>query len=192
VSLRRTVFIGLTLVSAVFSNCYSIGAAPVVPSNPAIGGTSGATMSDKHDEQIDKSNNTVVVPAGKSDGASGKHFPNQMGRVVKGVFGIRSSADKINGATGSRVVGVESPRDMNLFQLEPTIIDERYYTSGRSERHQRIPGTTDKIVTVADDDKAPTYTPYPPSGYDATKPVVQPMKVVPSTTTPSTNDYVNF
>jgi uncharacterized protein YfaS (alpha-2-macroglobulin family) len=32
---------------------------------------------------------------------------------------------------------VESPRDSNLFQVEPTIIDERHYTSGRSERHQK-------------------------------------------------------
>jgi alpha-2-macroglobulin-like protein len=31
---------------------------------------------------------------------------------------------------------VEGPRDINLFQVEPTVIDERRYTSGRSERHQ--------------------------------------------------------
>lgn len=31
---------------------------------------------------------------------------------------------------------IEAPRDMNLFALEPTVISERYYTSGQCERHQ--------------------------------------------------------
>ena len=30
---------------------------------------------------------------------------------------------------------VEGPRGRNMFQVEPTVIDERHYTSGRSERH---------------------------------------------------------
>ena len=29
---------------------------------------------------------------------------------------------------------VEGPRDTNMFQVEPTVIDERYYTTGRAER----------------------------------------------------------
>lgn len=33
---------------------------------------------------------------------------------------------------------VEGARDINIFQVEPTIIDERFYTSGRSERHQYV------------------------------------------------------
>ena len=33
---------------------------------------------------------------------------------------------------------VESPRDMNLFQLEPTVLNERYFTSGRCERQQYV------------------------------------------------------
>lgn len=36
---------------------------------------------------------------------------------------------------------VEGPRDTNLFQVEPTVIDERYMTSGRAERDFKIPGT---------------------------------------------------
>ncbi|HEY9678930.1 MAG TPA: pilus assembly protein N-terminal domain-containing protein [Drouetiella sp.] len=36
---------------------------------------------------------------------------------------------------------VEGPRDTNLFQVEPTVIDERHYTSGRSERHQKTSPT---------------------------------------------------
>jgi Flp pilus assembly secretin CpaC len=35
---------------------------------------------------------------------------------------------------------VEGPRDTNLLQVEPTVVDERYNTSGRNERNQRIPG----------------------------------------------------
>jgi hypothetical protein len=33
---------------------------------------------------------------------------------------------------------VESPRDMNLFAVEPTVINERYFTSGRCERQQYV------------------------------------------------------
>ncbi len=33
---------------------------------------------------------------------------------------------------------VESPRDMNLLQVEPTVLNERYFTSGRCERHQFV------------------------------------------------------
>ncbi len=36
---------------------------------------------------------------------------------------------------------VEGPRDLNVFQVEPTVIDERHYTSGRSERHEKISPT---------------------------------------------------
>gem|GEM_PF-310575 len=35
---------------------------------------------------------------------------------------------------------VEGPRDTNMLQVEPTIIDERYMTSGRAEHSQKIPG----------------------------------------------------
>ena len=35
---------------------------------------------------------------------------------------------------------VEGPRDTNLLQVEPTVLDERYHDSGRNERNQRIPG----------------------------------------------------
>ncbi len=38
----------------------------------------------------------------------------------------------------SRVEGV---RDTNLFQVEPTVIDERYFTTGRSERYQKTSPT---------------------------------------------------
>ncbi len=35
---------------------------------------------------------------------------------------------------------VEGARDMNMLQVEPTVIDERYMTSGRAEHSMKIPG----------------------------------------------------
>ncbi len=31
---------------------------------------------------------------------------------------------------------IEGPRDINMFQVEPTVIDERHYSTGRAERRQ--------------------------------------------------------
>jgi pilus assembly protein CpaC len=36
---------------------------------------------------------------------------------------------------------VEGPRDTNLLQVEPTVLDERYMTTGRAERTFKLPGT---------------------------------------------------
>lgn len=33
---------------------------------------------------------------------------------------------------------VEGSRDMNLLQLEPSVLNERYYTKGTAERHQYV------------------------------------------------------
>lgn len=45
---------------------------------------------------------------------------------------------------------VEGPRDMNIFQVEPTVIDERHYTSGRSERHQKTSPTLPEGAPIPD------------------------------------------
>jgi len=45
---------------------------------------------------------------------------------------------------------VEGPRDMNLFQVEPTVLDERHYTSGRSERHQKTSPTLPEGAPIPD------------------------------------------
>ncbi len=45
---------------------------------------------------------------------------------------------------------VEGPRDMNLFQVEPTVVDERHYTSGRSERHQKTSPTLPEGAPIPD------------------------------------------
>ncbi|HEY9754453.1 MAG TPA: pilus assembly protein N-terminal domain-containing protein [Oculatellaceae cyanobacterium] len=47
---------------------------------------------------------------------------------------------------------VEGSRDLNLFQVEPTVIDERHYTSGRSERHQKTSPTLPEGSTIPDNE----------------------------------------
>jgi Flp pilus assembly secretin CpaC len=47
---------------------------------------------------------------------------------------------------------VEGPRDLNLFQVEPTVIDERHYTSGREERHQKTSPTLPEGSPVPDNE----------------------------------------
>jgi hypothetical protein len=160
-SLNKTLFTGLTIVSVASSN-YSVGAAPMVSPNPTI------AVSNQNGEQIDKTRDDIkdgAAPSSIDSYYAPTRHPKQLGRAVKNVFGIRSNKDSIHGGTtGRRVIGVESPRDMNLFALEPTVIDEGWYASGRSERHQNIPGTTNEVVTVHDNDK-PTY----PRQEEATK-----------------------
>jgi Flp pilus assembly secretin CpaC len=45
---------------------------------------------------------------------------------------------------------VEGPRDTNLFQVEPTVLDERHYTSGRAERHQKTSPTLPEGAPIPD------------------------------------------
>lgn len=45
---------------------------------------------------------------------------------------------------------VEGPRDLNMLQVEPTVIDERYMTSGRAEHSQKIPGILPPGAPVPD------------------------------------------
>ncbi|HEY9681732.1 MAG TPA: MG2 domain-containing protein [Oculatellaceae cyanobacterium] len=45
---------------------------------------------------------------------------------------------------------VEGPRDLNLFQVEPTVIDERHYVSGRDERHQKTSPTLPEGSPIPD------------------------------------------
>lgn len=45
---------------------------------------------------------------------------------------------------------VEGPRDMNLFQVEPSVVDERHYTTGRSERHQKTSPTLPEGAPIPD------------------------------------------
>lgn len=45
---------------------------------------------------------------------------------------------------------VEGPRDTNILQVEPTILDERYMRSGRSERTLALPGTLPPDAPIPD------------------------------------------
>jgi Flp pilus assembly secretin CpaC len=45
---------------------------------------------------------------------------------------------------------VEGPRDVDLFQVEPTVIDERQYTSGRAERQQKTSPTLPEGSPIPD------------------------------------------
>jgi len=45
---------------------------------------------------------------------------------------------------------VEAPRDTNIFQVEPTVFDERHYTSGRAERYQKTSPTLPEGAPIPD------------------------------------------
>ncbi|MFN8657588.1 MAG: hypothetical protein U0105_14695 [Candidatus Obscuribacterales bacterium] len=45
---------------------------------------------------------------------------------------------------------VEGPRDTNILQVEPTILDERYMRTGRSERTLALPGTLPPDAPIPD------------------------------------------
>lgn len=46
----------------------------------------------------------------------------------------------------------EGPRDMNLFQVEPSLLNERYYTSGESEHHQFVGNVLPAGAPIPDND----------------------------------------
>jgi pilus assembly protein CpaC len=47
---------------------------------------------------------------------------------------------------------VEGPRDTNMFQVEPSVVDERHYTSGRDERHQKTSPTLPEGSAIPDNE----------------------------------------
>jgi Flp pilus assembly secretin CpaC len=47
---------------------------------------------------------------------------------------------------------VEGPRDTNMFQVEPSVVDERHYTSGRDERHQKTSPTLPEGSPIPDNE----------------------------------------
>ncbi len=50
---------------------------------------------------------------------------------------------------------IEGPRDMNMFQVEPTVLDERHFTSGRAERHQKTSPTLPDGAPIPDGEEVP-------------------------------------
>jgi Flp pilus assembly secretin CpaC len=45
---------------------------------------------------------------------------------------------------------VEGPRDTNMFQVEPTVLDERYWRSGRAEKTLQLPGVLPPDAPIPD------------------------------------------
>jgi uncharacterized protein YfaS (alpha-2-macroglobulin family) len=64
------------------------------------------------------------------------------GQVLNGFgapFGIPTGVNALQMQNKSDILReVEGPHDLNMFQVEPQVIDERHYTSGRDERHQKM------------------------------------------------------
>lgn len=85
---------------------------------------------------------------------------NSGGRIVAGRIGEQGRFDLLYGAPLSfsklvlpKEIGrVEGPRDMNMFCVEPTVIDERHYSAGRSERHQKTSPTLPEGAPIPDND----------------------------------------
>jgi len=50
----------------------------------------------------------------------------------------------------------EGSRDVNLIQIEPTVINEKYYTSGGAERHQKTSPTLPYGADIPDTDDVPS------------------------------------
>ncbi len=68
------------------------------------------------------------------------------GVSLKKIFPMRPQSD---------IGRVEGPRDMNMFQVEPTVLDERHYTTGRAERHQKTSPTLPAGAPIPDIDSSP-------------------------------------
>lgn len=77
---------------------------------------------------------------------------------------------------------VEAPRDMNMIQIEPTIIHERYYTSGAAERHQFVGNVLPFGAPVPDNDAPVIVDVKPTSGK---LPAQAPIQSVPPKTAPA-------
>lgn len=118
--------------------------------------TAGPALADSGDSATNSS----------SSSASGAH--NTSGNTTKKTSKSKSStsvgASTIEGSFGrlqlpSEIGRIEGSRDMNIFQLEPTVINEKYYVSGQAERHQNIGQTLPLGAPIPDcDDPVPPST----------------------------------
>ena len=81
---------------------------------------------------------------------------------------------------------IEAPRDMNIFQLEPTVINERYYTSGRAERHQYVGNVLPAGAEIPDCDAPAPVVKHKPGSLPTTRPAAATSPARPATTAPAT------
>jgi hypothetical protein len=72
----------------------------------------------------------------------GAEIPDSDWPVKPAPAAVHTSAKKVETIAGPPALPsemrMEGARDLNLIQVEPTVINESYYTSGRCERHQNI------------------------------------------------------
>ncbi len=66
--------------------------------------------------------------------------------------GKTAPANSLRARFGRALGRFEGPRDMNLLQLEPSILNERYYTSGESEHHQFVGNVLPLGAPIPDND----------------------------------------
>ncbi|CAN5697245.1 hypothetical protein BH10CYA1_BH10CYA1_04940 [soil metagenome] len=92
----------------------------------------------------------IGLMAGKSGSQKNRNMDLLNGKAIP--FKALKLKNELN--LPEEIGRVEGPRDINLFQVEPTVIDERHYTSGRSERHQK----TGQLAQLSSVDK---YTFFP-------------------------------
>lgn len=84
---------------------------------------------------------TVTVGVEAPDGVS-----------LKKIFGTPGGGQSNTGSLKlpAEIGRVEGPRDISMFQVEPTVIDERHYTSGTAERHQKTSPTLPEGAPIPD------------------------------------------
>lgn len=70
--------------------------------------------------------------------------------ILAGVFAQPAQCDSLR--LPAELGRMEGARDMNLFAIEPSILNERFYTSGKAERHQYIGNVLPAGAPVPDND----------------------------------------
>ncbi|MBK8222789.1 MAG: hypothetical protein IPK73_17340 [Candidatus Obscuribacter sp.] len=66
--------------------------------------------------------------------------------------GKAAPAGSLRARFGKAMGRFEGPRDMNIFQVEPSMLNERYYTSGESEHHQFVGNVLPAGAPIPDND----------------------------------------
>ncbi len=61
---------------------------------------------------------------------------------------------RLKGASLAGAAPASGPRDMNMFSFEPSVVDERHFSSGRAERHQKTSPTLPEGAPIPDGDGA--------------------------------------
>lgn len=106
---------------------------------------------DESGKRYDPTDKTVTVGVEAPDGVSlGKIFGNT-GRLAQ--LGSVDRYTYFPSSISAPIGRVEGPRDVHLFQVEPTLIDERPYTSGRVQRHQKTSPTLPPGAPIPDEEE---------------------------------------